>query len=131
MSINNKTKYCIYLMFEFYMSEINCQLQCKVSRRNRQCDKVQRFNLIITWWRGEVMCHIVTYSGRTSTICRLNFFNFFHLEFSSWCSVVTSGYPGAGEWRSGLGLCAILARFRPDLVNYDTLGEVIIMNDCN
>ena len=44
-----------------------------------------------------------------------------------WCRRVTSGYPGVDivdmteSWRSGLAFCAILARFRPDLVDYAQL----------
>ena len=47
-----------------------------------------------------------------------------------WCRQVTSGYPGVditdftSAWRSGLAFCAIIARFRPDLIHYDSLGKV-------
>ena len=48
----------------------------------------------------------------------------------AWCDLVTSDYAGLGAtdpgdwWRSGLGLCAIIARFRPDLIHYHSLGIV-------
>ena len=45
-------------------------------------------------------------------------------EILSWWSRVTQGYAGAEDWRSGLGLCAVMARFRPDLLPYSSLGNV-------
>jgi len=44
-----------------------------------------------------------------------------------WCKQVTSGYPGvsvtdfSNSWRSGLAFCAIIARFRPELIDFDGL----------
>ena len=45
----------------------------------------------------------------------------------AWCKQVTSGYAQVSiidwteSWRSGLAFCAIIARFRPDLIPYHTL----------
>ena len=56
--------------------------------------------------------------------------NISQAELLSWCNVVTQDYTGVnieeedgGSWRSGLGLCAIIARFRPDLIQFDALGK--------
>ena len=46
-----------------------------------------------------------------------------------WSRFITSGYPGViinnipESWTSGLALCAIIARFRPDLLEYDHLEK--------
>ena len=40
----------------------------------------------------------------------------------SWCARLTEGYAGSDDWRSGLALCAIIARFRPD-------DNVCVMSD--
>ena len=53
-----------------------------------------------------------------------------------WCDLVTTDYTGVkltkeGEadvklrdwWGPGHGLCAVIARFRPDLMQYHALGE--------
>ena len=57
--------------------------------------------------------------------------HFSQAELMSWCNVVTQDYTGInmdeedGEyWRSGLGFCAIIARFRPDLIQFDSLGKI-------
>ena len=54
-----------------------------------------------------------------------------------WCRRVTAGYPGVNitdmteSWRSGLGFCAILARFRPDLLDFNCLKSEEVWNNCN
>ena len=46
-----------------------------------------------------------------------------------WCRQVTADYPHVsvrdftGSWRSGLAFCAIIARFRPDLIDFDSLDS--------
>ncbi len=46
---------------------------------------------------------------------------------AKWCQTVTEGYEGVNivnmstSWRSGLGFCAIIHRFRPDLIDFDSL----------
>uniref|UniRef100_A0A663E8B3 F-actin monooxygenase n=1 Tax=Aquila chrysaetos chrysaetos TaxID=223781 RepID=A0A663E8B3_AQUCH len=47
----------------------------------------------------------------------------------SWCQRQTDGYAGVNvtdltmSWKSGLALCAIIHRYRPDLVDFDSLDE--------
>ncbi|XP_038260161.1 F-actin-monooxygenase MICAL2 isoform X4 [Dermochelys coriacea] len=47
----------------------------------------------------------------------------------TWCQKQTEGYRNINvtdlttSWRSGLGLCAIMHRFRPDLIDFDSLNE--------
>ncbi|XP_054828895.1 F-actin-monooxygenase MICAL2 isoform X2 [Eublepharis macularius] len=47
----------------------------------------------------------------------------------TWCQKQTEGYRNVGvtdlttSWRSGLALCAIMHRFRPDLIDFDSLNE--------
>ena len=53
-----------------------------------------------------------------------------------WCKHVTAGYHRVSivnmteSWRSGLAFCAIIARFRPDLMDYDKLKEGQVYNNC-
>merc|ERR1712062_481517 len=53
-----------------------------------------------------------------------------------WCKQVTSGYPGVdindftSSWRSGLAFCAIIARFRPDLIEFDSLDVSKSYENC-
>uniref|UniRef100_A0A8C4VQP2 F-actin monooxygenase n=1 Tax=Gopherus evgoodei TaxID=1825980 RepID=A0A8C4VQP2_9SAUR len=47
----------------------------------------------------------------------------------TWCQKQTEGYRNVNvtdlttSWRSGLALCAIMHRFRPDLIDFDSLNE--------
>ena len=53
--------------------------------------------------------------------------NILDSELLNWCDLVTTDYTGVKSdqesWRSGLGYCAIIARFRPDLIQFDALGR--------
>ena len=46
-----------------------------------------------------------------------------------WSRRVTSGYPGvrivnmSSAWKDGLAFCAIIHRFRPDLVDWDRIKQ--------
>ncbi|NXL50311.1 MICA3 monooxygenase, partial [Podilymbus podiceps] len=48
----------------------------------------------------------------------------------SWCQRQTDGYAGVNvtdltmSWKSGLALCAIIHRYRPDLIDFDSLDEL-------
>jgi hypothetical protein len=54
-----------------------------------------------------------------------------------WCKHVTSGYAGVNivnmtqSWRSGLAFCAIIARFRPDLLDYARLEGGQVFRNCD
>ncbi|XP_039390154.1 F-actin-monooxygenase MICAL2 isoform X14 [Mauremys reevesii] len=47
----------------------------------------------------------------------------------TWCQKQTEGYRNVNvtdlttSWRSGLALCAVMHRFRPDLIDFDSLNE--------
>ena len=55
----------------------------------------------------------------------------------AWCKRVTSGYAGVNiidmteSWRSGLAFCAIIARFRPDLLDFDSLEDESVFTNCH
>ena len=59
------------------------------------------------------------------------------LALEAWAKRVTSGYAGVNivdlteSWRSGLAFCAIIARFRPDLIDFDKLEERDIFRNCS
>ncbi|CAG7818308.1 unnamed protein product [Allacma fusca] len=53
-----------------------------------------------------------------------------------WARKVTSGYRGVSirnmttSWRNGLAFCAIIHRFHPELIDYDSLDENDIVGNC-
>jgi len=53
-----------------------------------------------------------------------------------WCQRVTQGYPGVKiinmteSWRDGLGFCAIIHRFRPDLIDFSSLNPGQTESNC-
>ncbi|XP_023575180.1 F-actin-monooxygenase MICAL2 isoform X8 [Octodon degus] len=53
----------------------------------------------------------------------------------TWCQQQTEGYQHVSvtdlstSWRSGLALCAIIHRFRPELINFDSLNEDDAVNN--
>jgi len=53
----------------------------------------------------------------------------------SWCRKVTEVYDGVkvdnltSSWKSGLALCAIIHRFRPDLINWNELDPSDIVKN--
>ena len=46
-----------------------------------------------------------------------------------WCQRAASGYPGvdvanmSGSWRDGLAFCAIIHRYRPELIDFAKLDR--------
>ncbi|XP_069489553.1 F-actin-monooxygenase MICAL3-like [Ambystoma mexicanum] len=50
-------------------------------------------------------------------------------ELLSWCKKQTAGYPGVAvtdlthSWQSGLALCALIHRFRPHLIDFNSLDQ--------
>ncbi|XP_037837315.1 protein-methionine sulfoxide oxidase mical3b, partial [Kryptolebias marmoratus] len=50
-------------------------------------------------------------------------------QLLSWCQEQTRGYKGVAvmdlttSWNSGLALCALIHRYRPDLITFDSLDE--------
>ncbi|XP_070410192.1 protein-methionine sulfoxide oxidase mical3b isoform X2 [Nothobranchius furzeri] len=50
----------------------------------------------------------------------------------AWCQEQTCGYKGiivrdlTNSWKSGLALCALIHRHRPDLMNYESLDESLV-----
>ena len=54
-----------------------------------------------------------------------------------WCRRITGGYRGVEvsnmteAWRSGLAFCAIIHRFRPDLIDYDSLDDQDPVGNCS
>ncbi|GAB6023270.1 hypothetical protein CHUAL_008082 [Chamberlinius hualienensis] len=57
-------------------------------------------------------------------------------DLLSWCKEVTKGYRGVKvtnmttSWRNGLAFCAVIHRFRPDLVDYASLSPHDIKGNC-
>ncbi|QQP35226.1 Uncharacterized protein FKW44_023387 [Caligus rogercresseyi] len=54
----------------------------------------------------------------------------------AWCRLVTRDYPNVdiinmtSSWRSGLGFCALIHHFRPELIDYESLhGESAFENN--
>uniref|UniRef100_A0A3P8UB20 Calponin-homology (CH) domain-containing protein n=1 Tax=Amphiprion percula TaxID=161767 RepID=A0A3P8UB20_AMPPE len=51
------------------------------------------------------------------------------IKLLTWCQEQTRGYRGvdvsdlATSWKSGLALCALIHRYRPDLIDFDSLDE--------
>jgi len=54
----------------------------------------------------------------------------------SWCRRVTGGYPGVEvtnmteDWRNGLAFCAVIHRFRPDLIDFNSLRSEDVYSNC-
>ncbi|KAM9328430.1 protein-methionine sulfoxide oxidase mical3b [Pholidichthys leucotaenia] len=53
-------------------------------------------------------------------------------QLLTWCQEQTRGYRGVvvsdltTSWRSGLALCALIHRYRPDLIDFDSLDESLM-----
>ncbi|CAG5134845.1 unnamed protein product [Candidula unifasciata] len=53
-----------------------------------------------------------------------------------WCRKMTEGYPRVDvanfttAWRDGLAFCAIIHRFRPDLIDFDSLSPENVFENC-
>ena len=53
-----------------------------------------------------------------------------------WCKQVTADYPNVSvqdftvSWKSGLAFCAIIARFRPDLIDFDSIQSLDGKSNC-
>ncbi|KAK7003523.1 MICAL-like protein 1 [Biomphalaria glabrata] len=53
-----------------------------------------------------------------------------------WCKKMTEGYPNVDianfttSWRNGLAFCAIIHRFRPDLIDFDSLSPDDVFDNC-
>ncbi|XP_053318423.1 F-actin-monooxygenase MICAL3 isoform X3 [Spea bombifrons] len=60
--------------------------------------------------------------GRNESVARSS-------KLLGWCQKQTEGYSGVNvtdltiSWKSGLALCAIIHRFRPELIDFDSLDE--------
>lgn len=54
-----------------------------------------------------------------------------------WARRVTDGYPNvkitnmSSSWKNGLGFCAIIHRFRPDLIDFNSLDPAQIERNCS
>ena len=53
-----------------------------------------------------------------------------------WCKQVTADFKHVSvqdftvSWKSGLAFCAIIARFRPDLIDFDNLDSIDGKSNC-
>ncbi|CAL8144119.1 unnamed protein product [Orchesella dallaii] len=59
------------------------------------------------------------------------------LALEAWARQLTDGYPHVAvnnmttSWRNGLAFCALIHRFRPDLIDYDKLDPSDIIGNCS
>ncbi|XP_021353919.1 MICAL-like protein 2, partial [Mizuhopecten yessoensis] len=50
-------------------------------------------------------------------------------KLQQWCKQMVEGYPEVtvtdmtSSWKNGLAFCAIIHRFRPDLIDFDSLSK--------